>query len=84
MKNPAKIAILISSGLVTVALSACGTSAPLFTADGRPTQQIHCSATRAGDCEERARTQCAQKGYDVLTRDVNDGVANLVIACEPN
>ncbi|SUA89456.1 hypothetical protein [Pandoraea pulmonicola] len=81
MKNLAKIAILLSSGLLTVTLSACGSSAPLFTSDGRPTQQIQCSATIAGDCEQRARTQCAQKNYDVLTRDVSGGVANLVIAC---
>ncbi|AVF40132.1 hypothetical protein [Pandoraea apista] len=84
MKNLAKIAILLSSGLLTVTLSACGSSAPLFTSDGRPTQQIQCSANSAGDCDQRARTQCLQKGYDVLTRDVSGGVANLVIACRPN
>ncbi|MCE4058617.1 hypothetical protein LXM60_00140 [Pandoraea sputorum] len=84
MKNLARTAILLSSGLLTVTLSACGTSAPLFTSDGRPTQQIQCSATNSGDCDQRARTQCAQKGYDILTRDVNGGVANLVIACRPS
>lgn len=84
MKNLAKIATLLSSGLVTVALSACSSSAPLFASDGRPTQQIQCSANSAGDCDQRARTQCAQKGYDVLTRDETGGVANLVIACRPN
>ncbi|MGD1326422.1 hypothetical protein ACNHE5_16170 [Pandoraea pnomenusa] len=47
------------------------------------TQQIQCSATVAGDCDQRARTQCQQKGYDVLTRDVSGGVANIVIACQP-
>ncbi|AHN74513.3 hypothetical protein DA70_08550 [Pandoraea pnomenusa] len=83
MKNLAKIAILLSPGLLTVTLSACGSSAPLFTSDGRPTQQIQCSATVAGDCDQRARTQCQQKGYDVLTRDVSGGVANIVIACQP-
>ncbi|ALS67926.1 hypothetical protein AT395_08415 [Pandoraea apista] len=70
--------------MLTVTLSACGSSAPLFTSDGRPTQQIQCSANSAGDCDQRARTQCLQKGYDVLTRDVSGGVANLVIACRPN
>ncbi|VVE56907.1 hypothetical protein PHO31112_05132 [Pandoraea horticolens] len=84
MKNLAKIATLLSSGLLTITLSACGSSAPLFTSDGRPTQQIQCSATNAGDCDQRARTQCQQKGYDVLARDVSGGVANLVIACRPN
>ncbi|AJF01064.2 hypothetical protein SG18_15325 [Pandoraea apista] len=75
---------MLSSGLLTVTLSACGSSAPLFTSDGRPTQQIQCAANSAGDCDQRARTQCLQKGYDVLTRDVSGGVANLVIACRPN
>ncbi|VVE51631.1 hypothetical protein [Pandoraea terrigena] len=84
MKNLIKIATRLSSGILAVALSACGSSAPLFAADGRPTQQIQCSASSAGDCVQRARTQCAQKGYDVLTRDVTGGVANLVIACQPN
>ncbi|WP_052810937.1 hypothetical protein [Pandoraea vervacti] len=83
MKNLAKIATLLSSGLLTVTLSACGSSAPLFTSDGRATQQIQCSAASAGDCEQRARSQCAQKDYDVLTRDVSGNVANLVIACQP-
>ncbi|QBC31156.1 hypothetical protein [Pandoraea sp. XY-2] len=84
MTNLAKIATLLASGLMTVALSACSSSAPLFTSDGRPTQQIRCSASTAGDCDQRARTQCVQKDYDVLTRDVTAGVAHLVIACRPN
>ncbi|VVE52344.1 hypothetical protein [Pandoraea anhela] len=84
MKNLAKIAILLASGLLTVTLSACGSSAPLFTSDGRPTVQIQCSAVSPGDCEQRALTQCAQKGYDILTREVNGNVANLVIACHRN
>ncbi|VVD94198.1 hypothetical protein PPN31114_01820 [Pandoraea pneumonica] len=84
MKKLAKIAMLLSSGTLTLTLSACGSSAPLFTPDGRPTQQIQCSASSSGDCEQRALTQCAGKPYDVLTRDTNGGVANLVIACRAN
>ncbi|VVD91887.1 hypothetical protein PIN31009_01671 [Pandoraea iniqua] len=84
MKKLAKIAMLLSSGMLTLSLSACGTSAPLFTSDGRPTQQIQCSAASSGDCDQRARTQCAGKNYDVLTRDVSGNVANLVIACQAN
>lgn len=83
MKTLTRIAFLLSSGTVAAtALSACGSSAPLFTSDGRPTQQLQCSATAAGDCAERASSQCGGKSYDVLQRETSGSTATIVIACK--
>lgn len=83
MKTFALITTLLFTVLLAATLTGCGSDAPLFTSDGRPTQQLQCSGNTAGDCEQRAASQCGSNGYDVLRRDHSGSVTNLLIACHP-
>jgi hypothetical protein len=64
-------------------LSGCGSSQPLFTIDGRPTQLIQCSSAEGwSSCDARAQVQCGDAGYDTLQRNRSDGTLSTLIACK--
>jgi len=64
------------------ALAGCGGSAPLFTADGRPTTVVQCSASSAWDnCTEHARAICSGD-IDIIQQSDIDGQHNLLFACK--
>ncbi|VVD67186.1 hypothetical protein PTE30175_00405 [Pandoraea terrae] len=72
----------------TLLLSACGTNAPLFTSDGRPTQQIQCAAAAnqrdsqaSLDCDARARSLCGGGDYETLRRTPEYGALTVLFAC---
>jgi hypothetical protein len=63
-------------------VAGCGSSQPLFTRDGRPTQRIECSA-RDGwqQCVALAQAQCGGPAFDTLQRSSSDGTLWMLIAC---
>lgn len=73
---------LAAASTCAVILAACGTSAPLFTSDGRPTTVVQCSAASAWDnCTEHARAICGGD-IDVLDQSDVDGSHKLLFACK--
>lgn len=65
------------------ALAGCSSAPPLFSADGRPTQQIQCPAYGGWrDCMDNAKAQCPS-GYDMLQQSTESNQNTLLIACKP-
>ena len=63
-------------------LAGCGSSAPLFTSDGRPTVLVQCPAQgTASACMENARGMC-EGDFDVIQQSTSDGSRNLLFACK--
>ncbi|MCG1042767.1 hypothetical protein KQH60_09545 [Mycetohabitans sp. B8] len=68
---------------VLLLLSGCGSTQPLFTGDGRPTQLIQCAFADGGaSCDALAQAQCGDAGYDTLRRNRSDGTLSMLIACK--
>ncbi len=64
------------------ALAGCSSAPPLFSTDGRPTQQIQCP-TYSGwsNCTDNAKALCPS-GYDVLGQSTENNQNALLIACK--
>ncbi len=65
-----------------LALGGCSSAPPLFSADGRPTQQISCPAYGGWrNCTDNAKALC-QGGYDVIDQSTGDSNNTLLVACK--
>lgn len=76
--------LLRSVGLVALiaGLGGCGSSAPLFTSDGRSTTLVQCVSGDAwSNCMDNARAACDGE-LDVLRQSVDEGVRSLLFACK--
>jgi hypothetical protein len=63
------------------ALAGCSSAPPLFSADGRPTQQINCPAGGGWrNCTDNAKALCPA-GYDVIDQSTGDTSDSLLVAC---
>jgi hypothetical protein len=66
----------------TLALGACSSAPPLFSADGRPTQEVTCPAYGGWrNCTDNAKALCPA-GYDVIDQSSSDSNNTLLIACK--
>ncbi|MFM0322037.1 hypothetical protein [Caballeronia glebae] len=64
------------------ALAGCSSAPPLFSADGRPTQQIQCPAYGGWkNCADNAKVLCPA-GYDVLDQSTENNQNSLLVACK--
>lgn len=67
---------------MSLMLAGCGSSAPLFTGDGRPTILVQCPAQGpASACAENARGMCGGD-FDIIRQSTGDGARNLLFACK--
>ena len=59
----------------TLVLTACVSSQPIYTADGRQGQAIRCSGKLGSwnGCYERAGEICGKRGYDILSQNEEVG-----------
>ncbi|WP_133646589.1 hypothetical protein [Paraburkholderia flava] len=64
-----------------VALAGCGSSAPLFLSDGRPTTQVQCPDGQ-DSCEQQARAACGG-AFDTVRQSTDNGQRSLLYACKP-
>jgi hypothetical protein len=68
--------------LGTLTLDGCSSAPPLFSADGRPTQQIQCPAYGGWrNCTDNAKALCPS-GYDVIDQSTGDSQNSMLIACK--
>jgi predicted small lipoprotein YifL len=75
-------AMCAAAALVAVAaLAGCGSSAPLFASDGRPTTLVQCT-NGSDSCDQQAAASCEGAGYEVVRQTVESGVRNLLYACK--
>ncbi|KMZ13007.1 hypothetical protein BHUM_00733 [Candidatus Burkholderia humilis] len=66
----------------TAMLGGCSSTPPLFSADGRPTQQITCPAYGGWrNCMDNAKAQCPS-GYDMIDQSSADNQNTMLIACK--
>ncbi|MBB1364644.1 hypothetical protein H5125_21100 [Shewanella sp. SR44-4] len=65
----------LSSLIVITSLTACSTSIPITTANGKLGHAINCSGGNMIHCYEKASEKCGAKGYTIL--DQNDRSAGL-------
>jgi hypothetical protein len=73
------LSVLTMSALT---LGGCSSAPPLFSADGRPTQQIQCPAYGGWrNCTDNAKAQCPG-GYDVIDQSSADDQNTMLIACK--
>jgi hypothetical protein len=73
---------MAAAGFGAAVLAGCGSSAPLFTGDGRPTTVVQCSAASAWEnCIEHARAICGGD-IDILQQSDVDGSHKLLFACK--
>ncbi|SAL75796.1 hypothetical protein AWB71_05095 [Caballeronia peredens] len=64
------------------ALAGCSSAPPLFSADGRPTQQVQCPAYGGWrNCTDNAKVLCPG-GYDVLDQTTENNQNSLLVACK--
>ena len=61
-------------------LAGCGSSAPLFLSDGRPTTQVQCPDSQTS-CEQQARAACGG-AFDTVRQSTDDGQRTLLYACK--
>ncbi len=61
--------------LIAATLSACASSRPVYTSDGKRGHNINCSgsALNWGMCYEKAGKICGEKGYEVLQKSGDQG-----------
>ena len=70
------------AAVLSLMLAGCGSSAPLFTSDGRSTILVQCPAQGpASECRENARGMCGGN-IDVIQQSTTDGTRNLLFACK--
>ena len=70
------------AGVLSLMVAGCGSSAPLFTHDGRPTILVQCPAQGpASACMENARGMCGGD-FDVIQQSITGGTRNLLFACK--
>ena len=80
--SAARARFLLAMTVGAAVLAGCGSSAPLFTGDGRPTTAVQCSAASAWDnCTEHARAICGGDIEVIQQSDIN-GQHNLLFACK--
>ncbi|WP_027213947.1 hypothetical protein [Burkholderia sp. WSM2232] len=70
-------AMLVVAGCVT--LAGCGSSAPLFLSDGRPTTLVECPAG-SDSCAQQAAASCGG-AFDTVRRSTSNGTLSLIYAC---
>lgn len=72
---------LIAAGMLL--LSGCATSSKTYAPDGTEAFSINCSGAGGnwGMCYEKAGDLCGTKGYEILSKDGDDG---LTIAAGQN
>jgi hypothetical protein len=71
--------VMLTGG--ALALGGCSSAPPLFSADGRPTQQINCPANGGWrNCTDNAKALCPS-GYDVIDQSTGDSSNSLLVAC---
>jgi hypothetical protein len=76
-----RAACVVVTLAATAVLGGCGSSAPLFASDGRPTTLVQC--TNGSDaCDQQAAASCDGAGYEVVRQTVESGVRNLLYACK--
>lgn len=64
------------------ALAGCSSAPPLFSSDGRPTQQIQCPAYEGWrNCTDNAKALCPS-GYDVLDQSTDNNQNSMLVACK--
>lgn len=67
---------------LSLMVAGCGSSAPLFTHDGRPTILVQCPARGpASSCMENARGMCGGD-FDIIQQSITDDTRNLLFACK--
>ncbi|MBW0446050.1 hypothetical protein EN871_27470 [bacterium M00.F.Ca.ET.228.01.1.1] len=62
-----------------VTLAGCGSSAPLFLSDGRPTTLVECPAG-SDSCTQQAAASCGG-AFDTVRRSTSNGTLSLIYAC---
>ncbi|WP_232470925.1 hypothetical protein [Caballeronia hypogeia] len=76
------LSLMLAGGALS--LAGCSSAPPLFSADGRPTQQIQCPAYGGWrNCTDNAKVQCPS-GYDVLDQSTENNQNTLLVACKAN
>ena len=74
------LSVMLAGSALT--LAACSSAPPLFSADGRPTQQIQCPAYGGWrNCTDNAKALCPS-GYDVLGQSTENNQNSLLVACK--
>lgn len=72
---------LLCAVVLSALLAGCGSSAPLFTRDGRPTIQVQCPGQGPWNaCTENARGICSGD-IDIIQQSTDNGAHNLLFAC---
>ncbi|BAN24726.1 hypothetical protein [Caballeronia insecticola] len=75
-----RLAVLVAGSVW--ALAGCSSAPPLFSADGRPTQQVQCPAYGGWrNCTDNAKVLCPS-GYDVLDQSTENNQNSLLVACK--
>jgi hypothetical protein len=82
MKLGQSVSLLTMLLLSTLPLDGCSSAPPLFSADGRPTQQIQCPAYGGWrNCTDNANALCPG-GYDVIDQSSADDKNSMLVACK--
>ncbi|GAB7524691.1 hypothetical protein PBS_36790 [Paraburkholderia sp. 2C] len=79
--RPFRAACAVAALAATALLAGCGSSAPLFASDGRPTTLVQCT-NGSDSCDQQAAASCDGAGYEVVRQTVESGVRNLLYACK--
>ncbi|ALE57926.1 hypothetical protein C8K18_12023 [Paraburkholderia sp. GV068] len=69
--------LAVSAG---AALGGCGSSAPLFLSDGRPTTLVECPAG-SDSCAQQAAASCSGGAFDTVRQSTSNGTLSLIYAC---
>lgn len=68
---------LTAAIVLVLIVAGCAVSKETYLADGTAGHSIDCSGSALtwGDCYEKAGDLCGANGYDVITRDGEDGAS---------